>query len=118
MTIVPEPSKAQFEICRKNGVSPDPPNPLSKLGISRTFSSRDFPLNGLRHPAEEGTNGWFLWSGSELSHDPDFFVPLHAMHIKERFPEIEKYLALPPGWRFLVAPGQEDIWFDESLLKI
>jgi hypothetical protein len=28
------------------------------------------------------------------------------------------YLALPPGWRFLIAPDYEDVWFDESLLHI
>lgn len=22
----------------------------------------------------------------------------------------------PPGWRFLIAPGHEDVWFDASLL--
>jgi hypothetical protein len=28
------------------------------------------------------------------------------------------YLALPAGWRFLSAPGYEDIWFDDGLLNI
>jgi hypothetical protein len=107
----------QLEICRKHSVPPDPPDPFTKLGISRSFSSREFPLNGLRHPAEEGTNGWFLWSGEELSNDPEFFVPLHAAHIDDRCPEIKKFLALPPGWRFLYAPDHEDVWFDESLLN-
>ena len=23
---------------------------------------------------------------------------------------------LPPGWRFLIAPGHEDVWYDGSLL--
>jgi len=108
----------QLEMCRKHGVPPDAPDSLTKLGISRSFSSREFPLNGLRHPAEEGTNGWFLWSGEELSTDPDFFVPLHAMHVDDHCPEIKKYLALPPGWRFLYAPDQEYVWFDESLFKL
>lgn len=113
-----EANKDQLEICQKYGASPDPPDPYSKLGISRSFSDRDFPLNGLRHPAQEGTNGWFLWSGEELSSDPDFFVPLHAAHIEDRCPQIRKFLALPPGWRFLFAPNHEDVWFDESLLNI
>jgi hypothetical protein len=25
---------------------------------------------------------------------------------------------LGPGWRFLVAPGQEDVWFDPNLLSV
>jgi hypothetical protein len=29
---------------------------------------------------------------------------------------LTKYLGLAPGWRFLIAPGYEDVWFDEILL--
>jgi hypothetical protein len=29
-----------------------------------------------------------------------------------------KYLGLAPGWRFLVAPGYKDVWFDAKLLNI
>lgn len=111
-------TKDQLELCQEQGISPNPPDPLSKLGISRTFSSHDFPINGLRHPPEEGTNGWFIWSGEVLSSDPDFFVPLHVMHIEDYCPDISKYLALPPGWRFLFALDSDDVWFDESLLEI
>jgi hypothetical protein len=32
-------------------------------------------------------------------------------------PSILPYLALPPGWRVLLAPGYEDVWFDGELLK-
>ncbi|WP_438268855.1 immunity protein Imm33 domain-containing protein [Paraburkholderia youngii] len=28
-----------------------------------------------------------------------------------------RYLALPPGWRVLLAPDYEDVWFDGELLK-
>jgi hypothetical protein len=27
-------------------------------------------------------------------------------------------LGLPPGWRFLIAPGYLDVWYDASLLDI
>jgi hypothetical protein len=111
-------AKVQLKVCEKHGVSPDPPNPHLKLGISRNFSLVDTPINGLRHPAEEGTCGWFIWSGEELLADPDFFDPLHVKHVEDRYPEVAKYLALPAGWRFLIAPNYEDAWFDESLLDI
>jgi hypothetical protein len=29
-----------------------------------------------------------------------------------------KYLALPPGWRFLIATNHEDVWFDAALLDV
>jgi hypothetical protein len=106
----------QNEICSKYGVAPSPPDPLSKVGIAQNVRSGLRPINGLRHPPEGDTNGWYIWAGEEFSEDPNFFVPLHTEHIKEWCPEILPYLALPPGWRFLVTPDYEDVWFDEKLL--
>ncbi|WP_432444553.1 immunity protein Imm33 domain-containing protein [Rhizobium leguminosarum] len=37
--------------------------------ISDSALRGDLPLNGLRHPPEAGTNGWFIWGG-EYSTDP------------------------------------------------
>jgi hypothetical protein len=74
------------------------------------------PLNGLRHVPAEGTSGWFFWTGDVLSEADDFFLPYHLTHLEESRPELVPYLALPPGWRFLIAPGFEDVWFDETLL--
>ena len=71
----------------------------------------------MRHEPEEGTTGWFIWAGEELSDDPDFFVPLHVEHLAEWSPDVLPYLALPPGWRFLLAPDYEDVWLDASLLS-
>lgn len=51
--------------------------------------------------------------------DNDFFKPLHIRHLIEDRPVVLKYLGLPPGWRFQIDDkGYEDIWFDESILKI
>ena len=63
------------------------------------------------------TSGWYIWAGEEFSKDPNFFMPLHIGHLKEWCPEIVKYLGLGPGWRFLIAPGYEDVWEDKSLLN-
>ena len=60
--------------------------------------------------------GWYLWAGEELSERSDFFSPVHANHLATLRPEIVKYLALPPGSRFLFSPGYEDVWEDSSLL--
>ena len=60
-------------------------------------------------------NGWFIWSG-DFSADPDFFQPTCAHHIPAVLPAVLPYLALPQGWRFLIAPGHEDVWFDPTLL--
>jgi hypothetical protein len=93
-------------------------DPNLKVGINKSFDRSAFPINGLRHLPTETTTGWYIWSGQQFSMEADFFVPLHASHIPERCPEILKYLGLRPGWRFLYAPTQEDVWFDPSLLNI
>jgi|SRR5580693_127014 hypothetical protein len=76
------------------------------------------PLNALRHPPENGTSGWYIWGGEDLSEDPTFFKPLHHAHLAETCPSIVPYLGLGPGWRVLLAPDQEEVWFDEKLLAV
>lgn len=89
-----------------------------KVGISPIVRSGLLPLNGLRHPEEAGTCGWYFWAGQELSSDPDFFVPVHVSHLKDWCPALLVYLGLAPGWRFLIADGWQDVWYDSSLLDI
>jgi hypothetical protein len=113
---MPTVDPAQAAICRKFGADPMVPGPDDKVGIARNVRDGIQPLNGMRHLPERGTCGWYLWAGEDLSQDDDFFVPLHVMHVGEWTPEVIPYLALPPGWRFLIAPGYEDVWFDEALL--
>ena len=87
-----------------------------KVGISANVRNGVTPINGLRHVPEGDTTGWYLYAGTELRDDHDFFLPLHVDHLDDWCPCIRQYLGLPPGWRFLVADGYEDIWFDESLV--
>jgi hypothetical protein len=86
------------------------------VGIAFNVRDGRWPLNGLRHRPEAGTTGWYLWAGEQLGADDDFFQPLHVTHILEWRAELLPYLALPPGWRFLIAPAHEDAWYDPSLL--
>nr|WP_201781947.1 hypothetical protein [Pseudobacteroides cellulosolvens] len=57
-----------------------------------------------------------IWSGEKFWEDPNFFVPLHVKHIEDWVPNISKYLGLAPGWRFLVAGDDEDVWYDHNIL--
>jgi hypothetical protein len=111
-------SLAQRAICAKYGADFSPIDPTLKVGININLRTGLQPLNGLRHPQEGDTCGWYLWAGEELSEAPDFFVPLHAVHLADWCPLILPYLALPPGWRFLIAEGHEDVWFDPALLSV
>jgi hypothetical protein len=100
-------SKMQREVCVKFGASCLASDNHEKIGISKDFDPAEFPLNGLRHPPEGDSAGWYIWSGERFSTELGFFVPLHVLHLDDRCPEIVKYLGLGPGWRFLVAPGYE-----------
>ena len=108
----------QKEICTRYGVPPSLVTSEMKLGISRDFDSSMAPINGLRHPPEGDACGWYIWSGTVFSDAPDFFVPICASRLTEMCPELLKLLGLPPGWRFLLAPGYEDVWYDEALLNL
>jgi len=92
------------------------PSADSKVGISLNVRAGVVPLNAHRHLPENGASGWYIWAGEVFSEDPDFFMPLHVSHLETWCPEILPYLGLPPGWRVLLAPGYEDVWYDEVLL--
>lgn len=107
---------AQEEICRKFGVQFVGCKLDQKVGISQNVKDGLRPINGMRINPEGDTCGWYIWAGEECSDSPDFFVPLHAKHIEEWAPLVLPYLALPPGWRFLITEVYEDVWEDPQLL--
>jgi hypothetical protein len=105
-------------ILARAAVEPQPVHSFEKVGIDDGARRGGLPLNGLRHPPSGGTSGWYIWSGAEPGEHEDFFKPLHAGHLVRDCPSVLPYLALPPGWRFLISKDYEDIWFDKSLLEV
>jgi hypothetical protein len=88
-----------------------------KVGIADNVRMGKLPINGLRHPPEGDTTGWYIWAGGEPSGEPDFFKPLHVSHLDEWCPGIRRFLGLAPGWRFQTDnAGYDDVWEDSSLL--
>jgi hypothetical protein len=106
----------QRGICKRFGVEPVASPCGLKVGMARNVREGIEPVNGLRHPPVGDTTGWYIWAGGEPSTDPDFFQPLHVEHLEGWCPQVLAYLQLPPGFRFLLAPGHEDVWRDPSLL--
>jgi hypothetical protein len=105
-------------ICEKYGSSFCLPPEVHIIGIAKNVRGGVEPIHGLRHPIFEDTSGWYVWAG-EYSDDPNFFEPLHILHLRDWNPKILEYLGLEPGWRFLIdSNGYEDVWFDENLLSI
>lgn len=111
MTATPE----QMAICKRFGSEASVPSGDEKLGIA-LHTLNQVPLHAVRLKIENGTCGWYVWGG-EHSPDEDFYKPVHVHHLPSICPQILPYVALPPGWRVLLAPGYEDVWFDESVAR-
>jgi hypothetical protein len=107
-------------LCRRVGAEFVAAPPQSTLGVAKNVFGGKGILNGLRHPPDGGATGWFIWRGKKWSTAPDAFRPVHVSHLAELVPNVERYLGLAPGWRFLIVPEEdyEDVWFDEKLLKV
>lgn len=105
----------QRNLCERYGAGFTALEETYKVGVSDSALRGELPLHGLRHWPESGTTGWFISAG-EWSDAPDFFKPLHLYHLVEDYPSVVPFLGLPPGWRFMVAPGHEDVWSDSGLL--
>lgn len=103
----------QARVCADVGVTPWEIDPVAVVGVGPLEFS---PLNGLRHRPTGPSSGWYIWTGGEIPSDPDFFRSVHIDHLYEIAPGATAFLALPPGWRFQVAPDHEDVWADDQLL--
>ncbi|MEM7248607.1 MAG: hypothetical protein AAF533_24970 [Acidobacteriota bacterium] len=103
------------EVAARYGFEPITCPEHEKVGVSRDVGTGVMPIHGMRLRPENGTAGWYLWAGEDMSDEPDFFEPLHVSHLQERCPEVLPFLELPPGWRFLLAPGHEDVWHDPDV---
>ncbi len=53
----------QLAICRRYGAEYCPSPPHVRVGIAENIKSGLMPLNGLRHPEEGDTTGWYIWAG-------------------------------------------------------
>lgn len=108
---------SQQTICAQYATQYSEPPLDTNVGLARSTKTQ-LPLNGLRHSPTETTSGWFIWCGESFSEAPDWFVPVCIAHLYEEMPEIAAFLALPPGYRFLVVGEYVDVWFDASLLNM
>ncbi|WP_207393350.1 immunity protein Imm33 domain-containing protein [Duganella aceris] len=107
-------STDQQQVCQRYNVQCMPPAGHEKVGIALATLA-NVPLHAARVQPENGDCGWYIYGG-EYSTDTDFYQPLCAAHLSEYCDKIVPYLGLPPGWRVLLAPNYEDVWFDEELL--
>jgi hypothetical protein len=105
---------AQEDICRRFAADFVPTDLQATLAVALDTLGSAAPLHGLRQQPEGGGCGWYIWAG-DASADPNFFESVHALYLCDTIPQVLPYLGLGPGWRFLLAPGYEDVWFDPNV---
>lgn len=106
----------QKDLCKRLNVEWIETQANQMIGIADDIDG--VPIHALRHPIENNSAGWYIWT-QEYSEQENFFKPVHAGHLVQIKPALLKYLGLPPGYRFLIDNvGYEDIWYDKSLLNI
>lgn len=109
----------QRELCRRVGAEWVEAPLDQRVGIASNLHEGAEPINGLRHPPERGSAGWYLWAGEGgPGTDADYFDALHVAHLSQRCLAVLPYLGLAPGWRFLIARNYEDVWFDAAMLDV
>lgn len=74
------------------------------------------PIVGLRkQPASSSDAIWYIYGG-ELSEENDFFEIMTVKELQDIFPEALPYLALEPGFRFMIdSDDYEDVWREGAL---
>jgi hypothetical protein len=106
--------REQHHICNLSKADFAPPNPDQLVVISEGVFE-GLAVQGVRYPSPEHMSGWWIttdrYDGNikSLKHE-------HCYHLCAKRPDLTKYLALPHGYRFDLARGQ-DIWFDENVSK-
>jgi len=110
-------SDAQRKVCERHGSPVIYPDEHMKIGVALQTKGRQ-PIRGRRYKPENGTEGWYIYAGDDTSEDPDFYKPVHIVHLHEIWPELIPYLALAPGYGFVIDDeGYEDIWYEPDIVK-
>src|SRR5690606_11887385 len=91
----------------------DPPLPLSGIACSDGVLESRLPVDGARYRYSGKMSGWFL-STNLYDGTAKTAKVHHAYHVTAARPDLAKYLALPPGYRFDLGAGGR-IWFDPEL---
>jgi hypothetical protein len=101
----------QQQICSKyqSAFCPTLPDDMVAIALETIGQS---PIYGVRVAQKTPTDNveWFIYCG-EHSDAADFYQPVHAQHLAEYLPSVQAYLALAPGYHFIIDDaGYEDVW--------
>ena len=105
----------QKDMCIKHGAIPCPCHDNDLMDLAKDTIGQ-LPINGCRRSPSANHCGWSLWCGAEPLADAQF-CQLPVSNVQRCLAEAHRYLALPPGYRFLIAGAYAKVWFDATLLE-
>lgn len=73
------------------------------------------PIVGIRKkkPETDENISWYIYGG-ELQEGADFFETMTVRELQDVIPDVLPYLALEPGFRFMIdGDDYEDVWKEE-----
>ena len=106
--------KDQHVICKAYEADFQPPRP-DKLTVISKGVLEGLPVQGVRYPSPDHMSGWWITT-AQYEGNIDTLTHEHTYHITAARPDLAKYLALPPGFRFDLS-SFEDVWLDEKIAK-
>lgn len=87
----------------------------SEVMLGWDFDPRNLPFTARHFPPVGSRNGWVLWTGAEPVTYPGY-VAVTTGELVRWVPQVARYIELPPGWSFQIAPNHEDVWEEPELL--
>lgn len=102
----------QVTLCKEHNVIPVFPLIGQKVPMSKDIYVGS-EVNGVRYNDEGHMTGWYLTSNS-YNGDISTLSVDHLYHLIKTRPEIVKFLALPPGYRFFHDSLGAEVWKDEE----
>ncbi|CAM2986386.1 immunity protein Imm33 domain-containing protein [Komagataeibacter xylinus] len=88
----------QHATCRTVQATFTPPEPEQLIVIFDRVHEGD-EVQGVRHASPPHMSGWWITT-DRYDDDIASLKTVHACHVTTARPELARYLALPPRWRF------------------
>lgn len=102
--------REQHEVCERFGAPFTPPRADQMVAVSVGVYEGD-PVQGVRYHAPDHMTGWYATT-ARFNGDTRTLTVEHLYHLTAKRPDLARYVALPPGYRFDMTGGSDDVWFD------
>jgi hypothetical protein len=103
--------REQHATCDKAGAPFTPPRADQMVAVSDGVYEGD-SVQGVRYPSPSHMSGWWVTT-DRYNGDVKTLEVVHLYHLTCKRPELAKYIAFPPGYRFSSNP--EVIRFDQTV---